>query len=302
MSVRGWLRAFGAVAAVGAACVTYGVAIERTAFRVRGANVPVLPEGSRPIRVLHLSDAHLLPRQGRKRDFLRGLAGLEPDLVVSTGDSISSPDAIEPLIESLGRLRDVPGVFVFGSNDFHQPTFKLPVRYLFGHSGGAAKADPPPMPTGELRESLEGLGWVYLEERTAELEIAGQRLRFRGTGDAHHERDDYSAVAGPASADAVEIGVTHAPYLRLLDAMTADGVEMIFAGHTHGGQVCIPGRGALVTNCDLPREHASGLFTYDAGGNESYVNVSAGIGMSPFAPYRFACPPEVSLLTLVPRT
>ncbi len=188
---------------------------------------------------------------------------------------------------------------MFGSNDFHQPTFKLPVRYLFGHSGGAAKAEPLPMPTGELRAALEGLGWVYLEERTADLDIGGQKFRFRGTGDAHHERDDYSAVAGPASPDAVEIGVTHAPYLRLLDAMTADGVAMIFAGHTHGGQVCIPGRGALVTNCDLPREHASGLFTYDAGGHESYVNVSAGVGMSPFAPYRFACPPEVSLLTLV---
>lgn len=73
MSARGWLRAFGAVAAVGAACVTYGVAIERTAFRVRRANVPVLPEGSRPIRVLHFLDAHLLPRQGRKRDFPAGL-------------------------------------------------------------------------------------------------------------------------------------------------------------------------------------------------------------------------------------
>ena len=206
----------------------------------------------------------------------------------------------------------MPGVFVFGSNDFEAPRFKLPLRYLLGHSGstrdgapgvGTEHRDPEPrtLPADELRAALEASGWVYLDERTAEIEVAGRTLRFRGTGDAHHDRDDYAAVAGPAASDAVEIGVTHAPYLRLLDAMTADGVDLIFAGHTHGGQVCVPGRGALVTNCDLPPEKVAGLFGHEAGGEHSLVHVSAGLGMSPFAPYRFACPPEVTLLTLTPR-
>lgn len=307
MTSRPILRALGAIAAGSAACLAYGVAIERTAFCVRRFEVPVLPAGTRPIRVLHISDIHLLPRQGRKRDFLRGLAGLEPDLVVSTGDNISSAGAVPALLESLGRLRDVPGVFVFGSNDFELPRFKLPLRYLFGNSG-ASDADTAAtskggsrtsLPTSELQEGLESLGWTYLEERTTEIEVAGQTLRFRGTGDAHHNRDDYDAVAGPAAAG-LSIAVTHAPYIRLLDAMTADGIQLILAGHTHGGQVCVPGRGALVTNCDLPTEHAKGLFTHESGGHESFVHVSGGVGMSPFAPYRFACPPEASLLTLVP--
>lgn len=306
MSRNPGLRVLGALAAAGAACFAYGVLIERTAFRVRRYTVPMLPSGARPIKVLHVSDIHLLPRQGRKRDFLRGLAGLEPDLIVTTGDNISSPDAVAPLIESLGRLVDVPGVFVFGSNDYDAPRFKLPVRYLLGSTrkaspdADAAASDHVALPTDELRAAFEAAGWVYLEERTASLDVAGQTLRFRGTGDAHHDRDDYAVVAGPASEDEVAIGVTHAPYTRLLDAMTADGVDLILAGHTHGGQVCVPGKGALVTNCDLPPEKASGLFTHEAGGRTSYVHVSAGVGMSPFAPYRFACPPEVSLLTLVP--
>lgn len=307
MSSRPALRVLGTLAAGSVACLAYGIAIERTAFCVRRFSVPVLPPGARPIRVLHISDIHLLPRQGRKRDFLRGLAGLEPDLVVTTGDNISSADAIPALLESLGRLRDVPGVFVFGSNDFELPRFKLPIRYLFGHSGSTAGGSEAPgaytkghLPTDELRAGLESLGWAYLEERTAEFEIAGQKLRFRGTGDAHHDHDDYAAVAGPAASAGLTIGVTHAPYARLLDAMTADGVQLILAGHTHGGQVCVPGRGALVTNCDLPTRHVKGLFTHDASGYESFVHVSAGVGMSPYAPYRFACPPEVSLLTLVP--
>lgn len=287
------------VLAAGAACVAYGVGIERTAFQVRRVSAAVLPAGRPPLRVLHISDIHLLPRQGRKRDFLVGLGGLEPDLVVSTGDHISSADAVAPLIASLGRLTEVPGVFVFGSNDFEAPRFKVPTRYLVGTSSkdSAGRA----LPTQALREALEGIGWTYLEERRAELTIGGQTVRFRGVGDAHQHRDDYAAVAGPASDDALEVGVTHAPYVRLLDAMTADGVALILAGHTHGGQVCLPGRGALVTNCDLPPEKAKGLFTHEYAGRTASVHVSAGIGMSPFAPYRFACPPEATLLTLSPR-
>ncbi len=294
-------RVAAGVLATGAACVAYAVGVERTAYQVRRFSAAVLPPGSAPIKVLHVSDIHLLPRQGRKRDFLLGLAGLQPDLVVSTGDHISSADAITPLIDSLGRLADVPGVFVFGSNDFDTPRFKLPTGYLFRASTGGDGERAVPLPTGALRGALEGIGWTYLEEVRAELTIAGQTIRFRGTGDAHHHRDDYAAVAGPASDDVLEVGVTHAPYLRVLDAMTADGVPLILAGHTHGGQVAIPVRGAIVTNCDLPPEKAKGMFTHEAGGKTAQVHVSAGIGMSPFAPYRFACPPEATLLTLTER-
>lgn len=287
------------VLGVGVACFAYGMGIERTAYQVRRFSASVLPPGSDPVRLLHVSDIHLLPRQTRKRDFLRGLAGLQPDVVVTTGDNISSPDAIGPLIESLGRLVDVPGVFVFGSNDFDVPRFNLPVRYLFG-SSRPSKRTPEALPTDELRAALEGIGWTYLEEKRTELQVGCRTIRFRGTGDAHHDRDDYAAVAGSASDDVLEVGVTHAPYRRLLDAMTADGVRLILAGHTHGGQVCVPGHGALITNCDLPPENAKGLFEHTLAGRTAQVHVSAGVGMSPFAPYRFACPPEVTLLTLTP--
>ena len=82
--------------------------------------------------------------------------------------------------------------------------------------------------------------------------------------------------------------------------MAADGVPLVFAGHTHGGQVCVPGWGALTTNCDLPVEEAKGLSRHRAAKGSTWLHVSAGLGSSPFAPYRFACPPEVTLLTLTP--
>ena len=104
----------------------------------------------------------------------------------------------------------------------------------------------------------------------------------------------------------LRIGVLHAPYRRVLDAMVADGVDLALAGHTHGGQLCLPGVGALVTNCDLDRGRASGLSQWpgrigspEAAG-DMYLHVSAGLGTSPYTPVRLACRPEATLLTLLP--
>lgn len=232
---------------------------------------------------------------------MRKLSALDPDLVANTGDNIAQADAIFPLMAAWTRLRFVPGVFVFGSNDYFAPEPKNPLKYVTqGRSHVTGK--PRELPTGELRERMTKHGWLDLTHRRATIDVAGYRLAFRGTDDAHLGRDDYSLVEGPAERDAdLNIEVTHAPYLRLLDAMTADGMDLIMAGHTHGGQVCEPGYGALVTNCDLDTDRVRGLSRHTAGGRTANLHVSAGLGTSPFAPYRFACRPKVTLLTLTAR-
>ena len=112
-------------------------------------------------------------------------------------------------------------------------------------------------------------------------------------------RDNYSIVAGkPRNCD-FSIAVTHAPYMRLIKAMSKDKIDLIFAGHTHGGQVRLPWFGeskALTTNCDLPRWRSRGA-TQDE--NKSWLHVSAGMGTSPFARIRLASPPEISIIKLV---
>lgn len=297
-------RVLAATAAVGAGCVAYGALIERSAFVTRHFSLPVLPTGADPIRVLHLSDLHLMPRDRKKIAWVQALADLRPDLVVNTGDNHSHADAWPHVLEAYGRLLDLPGVYVWGSNDYLSPVLKNPLSYFAGPSRPPQPEDHPEreLPWRTLGAEFAKAGWTDLTHRREALEVAGARLAFRGTDDGHLQRDRYELIAGPPDPDAaINIAVTHAPYLRLLDSFATDRMDLILAGHTHGGQVNLPGVGALVTNCDIDRKRVKGVSTHTIGDHTSAMHVSAGLGTSPFAPYRFACRPEASQLTLTAR-
>ncbi len=290
------------VAAVGVGCLAWAAGYEVRAFRLRRVDVPVLAPGSAPLRVLHLSDLHLTPRRRETVDWVRGLAALEPDLVVDTGDNLAHADAVPTTLEALEPLLHLPGAFVLGSNDYYGPRPKNPLAYFAGPSMLQGKA--PRLPSGDLVAGLRGPGWVDLTNSAGSLEVAGRRVDLVGVDDPHLRRDDYPAARRLRPTDDgadVRLAVAHAPYLRVLDAMTDDEPDLVLAGHTHGGQVAVPGVGALVTNCDLPRRYAKGLHRWRHDDAETWLHVSAGLGTSPFAPIRFACPPEATLLTLVAR-
>jgi len=190
--------ALGTLAAAAAACVAYGVLIERHWYRLRRETVPALEPGQPPCTVLHLSDFHLLAGDGRRQRFLAELAELPVDLA--------------------------------GLSDPH----------------------------------------IRLDDLTVPVPANGDPSRLR-------------------------IGVVHSPYQRSLNAFERSGYQLLLAGHTHGGQVRLPGVGALVTNCDLPRERVRGLSRWGS----AWLHVSAGLGTSKYAPFRFACRPEATLLTLI---
>ena len=296
----------GAGALAGAATLAWAAGVEVRSFVVRRVEVPVLPPGHRPLRVLHVSDLHLTPSQGVKRRWIASLRDLEPDLVVNTGDNLAHMESVGPLLEAFGPLLDVPGVYVFGSNDYFAPKPRNPLWYLFPDDGRRNTATPR-LPHGDLRDAFDRHGWLDLTNTTGRLTVGGTTLAFAGVDDPHLEYDDLAAVAGPAPADAdLRVGVAHAPYLRVLDQYARDGYELTVAGHTHGGQVCLPFAGALVTNCDLDRARAKGLHRHPADSSpgdpgSSWLHVSAGAGTSPYAPVRLCCRPEATLMTLLPR-
>ncbi len=305
------LRAALASTAAGVAGVAYASLVERQWFALRRHTLPVLAPGSPSLRVLHLTDLHLVPGQRRKIDWVLGLADLRPDLVVTTGDNIADHEAVGPLREAYQPLLGLPGAFVLGSNDYFAPRFKNPAHYVYDHKRHLAAGTR--LPTERLVAALGSQGWLDLTNRRDRLTVRGVDLELVGVDDPHLDYDRYERVAGPADPSAAAtVGITHAPYRRILDAMTADGAHLVIAGHTHGGQLCLPGWGALVTNCDLDTRRAKGVSRWwpGAGATPSrrapagaaYLQVSAGVGTSPMAPVRFACRPEASLLTLVPRS
>lgn len=272
--------------------------------------LPVLDPGARPITILHISDLHLAPWQRRKQEWVRSLVSVEPDLIINTGDNLGHPDANDALEYALRPFAGIPGVYVNGSNDYFGPHLKNPFTYFSGPSEHRERAAT--LDTERLESFFGSLGWLSLNNRARAIELRGSRLEFFGVNDAHRGwdrldtlpsiieemREDVGWQDDRTGPETVAIGVTHAPYRRVLDAFVTNGAEAIFAGHTHGGQVRIPGLPALVTNCDIPREQASGLSLWRHARHAAYLNVSAGIGTSIYAPVRFACPPEAVVVTL----
>jgi predicted MPP superfamily phosphohydrolase len=287
----------------GAAGFGYSSVIERNWFALRRYEVPVLPAGVAPLRLLHISDVHLTPGRHRLLSWLRSLDALEPDLVVNTGDSIAHPGAVGPFLDALGPLLDRPGVFVYGSNDLYSPVFKNPARYLWRTSASEHSRHVPDLPWAELGAGMESAGWLNANNNRGRMKVGEHDIEVAGVHDSHIKRDRYHMVAGPADQGAdLRLGVLHSPEPANLDRFAADGFDLLLAGHTHGGQVCLPVNRALVTNCGIDRPRASGLHRHPATGaaGRPWLHVSAGLGTSPYAPIRFCCRPEATLLTLVP--
>lgn len=306
-------------AALGAAvagAAIWGTLIERQLFTLRRHELPLLPAGTTaPVRILQLSDLHLAPWQHRKMEWVRSLAGLRPDLVVLTGDQLGHADAI-PFLE--GALRPfaeagIPGVFVHGSNDYYGPIAKNPLKYLRAPSRKSTRVSD--LDNARLTRMLsDELGFTNLNNAATAFSLRNRPFELFGLNDPHIGYDDAATMTAELDAlraelptsETVEtvptaptrIGVVHAPYQASLGALLTAGSELILAGHTHGGQVRVPGVGALTSNCDLPTDQARGLSVWYDAHRAAFLNVSAGLGNSIYAPVRFACRPEASLLVL----
>jgi predicted MPP superfamily phosphohydrolase len=310
----------GALALAGAAAFAWGSLAERKQFTLRKETVPVLPRGAASVSILHLSDLHMAPWQRDKQAWVRQLAELKPDLIVDTGDNLGHEDGIPGIERAFAEFGGVPGLYVNGSNDYYGPQRKNWLRYFAGPSsnGSAPKKRARNLDTARLESFFrDALGWQSLNNAVGTVTLNGTTFKVFGVDDPHigadrldlltglldAQQDDDSLESPTTSPDEiVHIGVAHAPYQRVLNSFVNHGADLILAGHTHGGQVCVPGFGALVTNCDIPRSQVKGLSLWRHALRSAFLHVSAGLGTSIYAPVRFACRPEATLLTLVARS
>ena len=298
--VGSWL--FAAAAGV----VAWSTLVEPNLFTLRRHTLPVLPPGASPLRVLQISDLHMAPWHRRKMAWVRSLAELRPDLVVLTGDQMGHVDALASIRHALEPFANagIPGVFVHGSNDYYGPIVKNPFKYLREYSGQRTRV--PDLDTAALTDAYKDFGFIDLGNSAIRLTLRGSTVELFGLADPHIELDDEAAMVSARAAlprwrrkvDPVRIGVVHAPYQRALNALLDQGADLIVAGHTHGGQVRVPGIGALAANCDLPLRQSRGMSVWYDAQHAAFLNVSAGLGASIYSPIRFACRPEASMITL----
>jgi uncharacterized protein len=280
-----------AVVLLGAICVGYGIVVERRWYRVVGHRLDILPsDGDGSLRVLHLSDLHILRHEPEKTSrFLRSLP--PSDVTVVTGDFLAEPEAVETAVEILRPVRGrTASWFVLGSNDYFQPR---PLNYLAYFNPRRKRRRAVRGRADELRSQLVADGWTDLTNVRGTVEVDGLPVELLGLDDAHIRWHDYR-VAPRRAPERFGLAVMHSP--DSAPETAALGYDLIVAGHTHGGQVCLPIVGALVTNCSMPRRLAKGVIRM----GDAMLHTSPGLGTSKYAPFRFCCRPEATLLDLRP--
>ena len=277
-----------AIVSVGALCVAYGALVERRWYRLVRYRVPILPaEGPEELTVLHLSDLHFTRRSDRLRRFLEGLPGA--DVTVVTGDIVGEPEAVEDAARALRAVRGrLASYFVLGSNDYFVPR---PLNYFRYFRKGRTRRRARRGRAPEMIALLATDGWVHLPNVRTLAALDGLAVELLGLDDPHIGRQDLR-VAPRRHPERFGFAVSHSP--DPAPELAALGYDLMVFGHTHGGQVRMPFIGALVTNSHVPRRMASGLVRL---GN-AYAHISPGLGTSKYAPFRFLCRPEATLLEL----
>jgi predicted MPP superfamily phosphohydrolase len=225
---------------------------------------PRLPQAFDGFTILQLSDLHVEMSEAAMDRVVALLEGTSYDLCVLTGDYRAKTwGPHEAAMSGVARVRDALRGEVYGVLGNHDTILMVP--------------------------ALETMGITMLLNEGKIVERAGERIHLAGIDDAHYYRmDNLDKAAADIPPGAFSILISHTPEIYR-QAAHAD-FDVLLSGHTHGGQICLPGRIPITLDSVLPRSMGSGAWRYhDMIG---YTSVGAG---SSVVPVRFNCPPEITL-------
>ncbi len=245
-----------------------------------------LAPGSRPLRLMQISDLHVERLGRREAQLLQIVEEAQPDVILLTGDYLNlsflnDAEARSETRHLLARLCDL-----------QQKRANAPSPAIYAILG-------TPVVDAEAYPLLQGLPIGLLRDREELLEVYGSSLTLVGL-ECHHDsvRDGQQLidVSSRVRADSLAILLYHSP--ELMRIAPACHIDLYLCGHTHGGQIRLPGYGAVLTSSSLGKQYEMGLYT--VGDTHLYVNRGVGFeGLS--APrIRFLSPPEVTLFELSP--
>lgn len=229
-----------------------------------------LPEEFENLKIIHLSDLHV-SKYGKREEKIKRICREEkPDIIFITGDFVSNSYGIRPCLKTLEGIAAPLGVWaVWGNNDNH-------------------------LKTGDLQEGISKLEIKILKNENTLLKIKSGQIRLIGVDDPYKRKDDLPGAMKNVASEETKILLAHSP--EIINKAVKAGVDMVFAGHTHGGQIRFPLVGSVYN-------HTWNLFKYSGGKYRvgmTQMYVSRGLGMS-VIPVRFLCPAELTVFTLKKR-
>jgi predicted MPP superfamily phosphohydrolase len=296
--VRGAAGLAASTLAVTAALGAYAAYWEPSHPVLRWARVTV-PASWPRIDILHVSDLHAVQERGRLRAIQRRLLrGLAPDLVCLTGDGCERAVDVPGLVEILEATRPRLGALaILGNHEYDASDHLRGWRRSLVHSLGPLRSrsrSSGPAEAEEIADRLRSAGLTVLRNAGQRLDVDGRSLWVAGCDSAWAGRDDVAAAMSGRRDDEPCLGLIHEPTLAFEGA--AAGMELILAGHTHGGQVHLPGLGAVITNAGDDRLKSPRGFQQIG---DAMLYITTGLGQA--TSLRFGCRPEAVWLRCEPR-
>lgn len=256
-----------ALAAVGIGCMLYGRFLEPNWIEVNTTTIPTPKLGSTTFRIVQISDLHCDRRIRNEEKMVRIINNRTPDIVVATGDYLNDLHGLPHLRDCLKRLHAPLGKFaVTGNQDLHWPALDL----------------------------LDDTGFRRLDREAVVVTKASESIGLGGMGFA---RSDIPIDPIPnLPGERFYVFLFHTP--DLIEDVSGPAVDLYLCGHTHGGQVALPGYGALITFSKFGKKYESGL--YHVGETTLYVNRGLGLEPRPGPQVRFLARPEIAVFDIVP--